>query len=140
MSRLAILLALVAAAAAAVTVIVRREAQTEAAPLTWVAEAHQLGPVGYRDPAGALSPDGQWIAYSEGRFLRVRPSGGGPSVTLPPNEIQIRDLTWSPDSRKIVANGYGTPGGWAVFDRPTATRERLWADHDPLTARIEDTG
>ena len=39
-----------------------------------------------------------------------------------------------------MANGFGTPGGWAVYDRTTATRERLWADHDPLKARIEDTG
>ena len=142
-ARAVVLVALVAIAIAAIAVARRRDAAASSpgtTPLTWIADAHQFGPVGYRDPAGAISPDGQWIAYSEGRFLRVRPAGGGPSVTLPPNEVQIRDLTWSPDSRKIVANGYGTPGGWAVFDRTTATRERLWADHDPLQARIEETG
>lgn len=142
-TRAVVLVALVAVAIAAIAVARRRDAAASSpgtTPLTWIADAHQFGPVGYRDPAGAISPDGQWIAYSEGRFLRVRPAGGGPSVTLPSNEVQIRDLTWSPDSRKIVANGFGTPGGWAVFDRTTATRERLWADHDPLKARIEDTG
>ena len=33
-----------------------READTE--PVSWVATAHQFGPVEYRDPAGALSSDG----------------------------------------------------------------------------------
>ena len=28
-------------------------------PLTYVTTAHQLGVVGYRDPAGAISPDGK---------------------------------------------------------------------------------
>src|SRR5262249_20185109 len=62
--------------------------------LAWIATAHQLGPVGYRDPAGAISPDGKWIAYSEGRFLRVQPVDGGPVVDLPPGGAQIRNLSW----------------------------------------------
>src|SRR5258705_6900897 len=123
--RLAILLTLVLAAVVAFAVIVRRDAHTEAAPLTWVAEAHQLGPVGYRDPAGALSPDGQWIAYSEGRFLRVRRASGGPAADLPAGDAQIRNLTWSPDSQRIVADGYQTPTGWASYDRVAGTRSGL---------------
>ena len=97
-----ILLALVAAACVAIVLMVRREPLRDAARLVWVADAHQLGPVGYRDPAGALSPDGRWIAYSEGRFLRVRPAGGGPIVELPPGEAQIRNVAWSPDSRSLA--------------------------------------
>jgi hypothetical protein len=39
------------------------------ARLRFVVDARQLGPVGYRDPVGAISPDGQWLAYaSEGRL------------------------------------------------------------------------
>jgi hypothetical protein len=45
--------------------------------LAWVATALQLGVVGYRDPVGALSPDGELLAYAEGRHLRVVPVGGG---------------------------------------------------------------
>ena len=105
--------------------------------LAWVADAHQLGPVGYRDPAGAISPDGQWIAYSEGRFLRVRPIDGGPSAELPPGEAQIRNLAWSADGRTIAADGYRTGAGWAVYDRVERTRRGLWADHDPLRARVD---
>lgn len=120
--------------AAAVTSIVERSRESAGGAssgdrrLTWVATARQLGPVGYRDPAGAISPDGKWIAYSEGRFLRIRPIDGGPSVELPPGDAQIRHLTWSPDSRRIVADGRAAPADWAVYDRVAGTREPLWPD------------
>ena len=71
----------------------------------------------YRDPAGAISPDGKWIAYSEGRFLRVRPLNGGPTIEFPPGDAQIRNLLWSPDSGTIVADGGTTQASWAVYDR-----------------------
>ena len=136
-----ILLGLAAVGIAAIVVASRREpSPPDATALTWVAAAHQLGPVGYRDPAGAISPDGRWIAYSEGRFLRVRPAGGGPSVALPAADAQIRNLTWSPDSQRILADGFETQTGWALYDRAAGTRQRLWADHDPLRARLGDTG
>src|SRR3954447_15636020 len=90
--------------------------------LAWVGDAHQLGPVGYRDPAGAISPDGKWIAYSEGRFLRVRPGAGGPSVEFPAGAAQIRTLVWSPDSRTILTDGSALAGEWSAYDRVAATR------------------
>jgi len=102
--------------------------------LAWVGAAHQLGPVGYRDPAGAISPDGRWLAYSEGRFLRVRPIDGGPVVELAPNDAQIRNIAWNPDNRSVLADGYQTPAGWAVYDRVDRARRGLWADRDPLRA------
>jgi len=140
MVRLAILLTLVLVAVVAILAVVRRDPPKDAARLTWVAEAHQLGPVGYRDPAGALSPDGRWIAYSEGRFLRVRPAGGGPAVDLPAGDAQIRNLTWSPDSRTILTDGYRTPTGWAVYDRAAGTRSGLWPNRDALTAKLDEAG
>src|SRR5437667_1340728 len=135
-----ILLALVAAACVAIVLMARREPPRDAPRLIWVADAHQLGRVGYRDPAGALSPDGRWIAYSEGRFLRVRPVGGGPIVELPPGEAQIRNVSWSPDSRMILADGFQTQTGWALYDRVTGSRRALWSDHDPLSATLGETG
>ena len=105
--------------------------------LAWVGEAHQLGPVGYRDPAGAISPDGRWLAYSEGRFLRVRPIDGGPVVELPPNDAQIRNIAWNPDNRSVLADGYQTPAGWAVYDRVDRTRRGLWADRERLRATTD---
>ena len=62
--------------------------------LSYVTTAHQLGVVGYRDPVGAISPDGTRLAYSEGRFMRVVPIGGGVPTTLAPGEGQIRSLKW----------------------------------------------
>ena len=100
--------------------------------LAWIATAHQLGPVGYRDPAGAISPDGKWIAYSEGRFLRVRPVDGGPVVDLPPGDAQIRNLSWHPDSQRILTDGFGTANGWGIYDRAARTRRRLWGDRDDV--------
>src|SRR3954452_15308854 len=78
--------------------------RVDPAPLTraaWIGDAHQFGPVGYRDPAGAISPDGRWLAYSEGRFLRVRQIDGGPVVELPPNDAQIRPIAGNPDTRTL---------------------------------------
>jgi Tol biopolymer transport system component len=102
--------------------------------LTWVADAHQLGPVGYRDPAGAMSPDGRWIAYSEGRFLRVRAAGGGPLIELPAGEAQIRAIAWSPDSRRMLADGFRTQSGWAVYGLDGSRTEFL-GDRQPEPAR-----
>ena len=133
------LLALLAAATAAFLLAPHRVSAPDASRMTWVADAHQLGPVGYRDPAGALSPDGRWIAYSEGRFLRVRAAEGGPLVDLPPGDAQVRNIAWSPDNRTILADGFGTQAGWAVYDRVDGTRRPLWGDRDPLRgAKISD--
>ena len=95
--------------------------------LAWVATAHQFGPVGYRDPAGAISPDGKWIAYSEGRFLRVKPVDGGPILDLPPGPAQIRYLTWRPDSRAIATDGDPALGGHVVYDIVARTRSALFS-------------
>jgi len=114
--RAALLIALVSIAAVAVGVSLRRASDVDLPHLTWVATAHQYGPVGYRDPAAAISPDGRWVAYSEGRFLRVRPIDGGPVVDLPAGTAQIRHLAWHPDSKRILAGG-------EIYDRVAGTRQ-----------------
>jgi Tol biopolymer transport system component len=134
--RAAMLIGLVAVAALAVSVARQRAGAAAPPHLAWVAEAHQLGPVGYRDPAGAISPDGLSIAYSEGRFLRVRPTSGGPSVDLPAGDAQIRSLFWRPDGRSIVTDADRSAGGWIVYDVVTRTRARLWVTHDPIAATV----
>jgi len=101
--------------------------QSDDRRLVWVATAHQYGPVGYRDPAAAISPDGKWIAYSEGRFLRVRPIDGGPFLELPAGPGQIRYLTWRPDSRAIATDGDPALGGNVVYDLVTRTRHSLFS-------------
>ncbi len=130
--RVVALLVLVAAGAAAFLFARSRADAPDAHRLAWVTDAHQLGPVGYRDPAGAISPDGNWIAYSEGRFLRVRSTDGGPLVELPSGEAQIRTIVWSPDNRAILTDGFQTQGGWCLYDRVDGTRRPLWSGRDPL--------
>ena len=136
-SRLIVALALIAIGGAATLLVMRRSpGHAGGARLAWVATAHQLGPVGYRDPAGAISPDGKWIAYAEGRFLRVAPAGGGAIVDLPPAEAQIRNLAWHPGSGIVLADGYRTQGGWAIYDIGAHSRRALWGDLDSITATI----
>jgi Tol biopolymer transport system component len=128
--RSALFAALVLLAAAAVVLGRRIGPDRDPVRLTWIATAQQFGPVGYRDPAAAISPDGQWLAYSEGRFLRVRPTGGGPIVDFPPTAAQIRHISWRADSRSILA-------GDEIYDRVAGTRQPLWPHRTELTARDE---
>ena len=96
--------------------------------LTYVATAHQLGIVGYRDPAGVLSPDGARVAYSEGRFIRVVPAGGGLPQTLPPNDGQVRQLAWVGNDRLVAEESGGSPRWWLYQITPGgAERTALWA-------------
>jgi Tol biopolymer transport system component len=129
----ALVLLTLAAAAGLTAFWASRNRDADTSRLSWVATAYQFGPVGYRDPAGALSPDGHWIAYSEGRFLRVRSVDGGPSVGFPPGEAQIRNIAWSPDNRTILTDGHRTQTGWAAYDRPSASRRVLWESPEGTT-------
>src|SRR5207248_10585673 len=104
-----------------------RAPAAEPGRLAWVATAHQFGPVGYRDPAGAISPDGKWIAYSEGRFLRVRSVDGGPAIDLPAGDAQIRHLSWRSDNRTILADGSHAQADWAIYDVAARTRSAFVA-------------
>ena len=132
-ARLLTILALIATA----VVLVRfapRARDSDPVGMTWIATATQFGPVGYRDPVGAISPDGRYIAYSEGRFARVRPIDGGPIIDLPAGDGQIRYLTWHPDSRTLLTDGDTTGNGWALYDHVARTRRALFDTHDKLVA------
>jgi Tol biopolymer transport system component len=94
--------------------------------LTYVATANQLGVVGYRDPAGAISPDGRWLASAEGRDLRVVPIAGGASAMFPRAHGQVRSVTWMGDERVLADDG-GSERRWWVYDVRTGARLPLWA-------------
>ncbi|MGH9386479.1 MAG: hypothetical protein ACRD2N_19570 [Vicinamibacterales bacterium] len=83
--------------------------------LTYVTTAHQLGVVGYRDPVGAISPDGSRLAYSEGREIRVVPLAGGTPVTLAGGEGQIRHLVWAGNAQ-LIAEDTGAGDRWWKYD------------------------
>ena len=104
--------------------------------IEWVATAHQYGPVGYRDPVGALSPDGQSIAYSEGRFLRVRPAAGGATLDLAPVAAQIRHLAWRPDGKAVLTDGDTSRTGWVLHVIDTRAQLSLFAGRSELSATL----
>jgi Tol biopolymer transport system component len=97
-------------------------AQPATSPLlTYVTTAHQLGVVGYRDPIGAISPDGKHFAYSEGRFVRVIPIGGGAPLTIAPGEGQIRSLVWTSNSH-IAVEDITPAGRWWLHEIESGKR------------------
>ena len=139
-ARIVLLALLVVAGSGVVFLAQWRGDRFAASRLAWVATARQLGPVGYRDPVGAVSPDGQFVAYSEGRFLRVRPLQGGAVVELPPGSGQIRHLAWHPDSRSVLADGDAVGAGWVRYDRTARTRQPLFAGRQTLRATVRPEG
>jgi len=110
------------------------------ARLRFVVEARQLGPVGYRDPVGAMSPDGQWLAYaSEGR-LRLTQVAGGPVSTLGPRG-RITSVAWLPDSRRVASlqgDGQGNIAWWLV-DIASGERRRLFGNAFPKVLAGNDS-
>jgi Tol biopolymer transport system component len=126
MQRLVVMSALIATAIAAMWIGLPAQSPSAAdlPTLSYVTTARQFGVVGYRDPIGAISPDGRHLAYSEGRFVRVVPIGGGAPVTLAPGEGQIRFLTWTTNSQLVVQDV--TPSGrmW-LYERGKEGRQRL---------------
>ena len=99
--------------------------------LTYLTTAHQLGIVGYRDPAGVISPDATRLAYTEGRFIRVLPIGGGVPQTLPAGDGQIRCLAWA-GNEVLVAEDTGAPVRWQTysFSAEGVVRKPLWGGQD----------
>jgi Tol biopolymer transport system component len=98
--------------------------------LRYVTTARQKGPVGHRDPIGVLSPDGRWIAYSEGRFVKVQHVEGGPVQELEPLGLDVREIAWLPDSKHLAIpdRAWGGMGArWYVYDLE-GNRKPLWPD------------
>ncbi len=93
----------------------------------FVASVHQFGPVAYRDPHGALSPDGRWLATAANHILAVREFPDGAPRELPAGNARIRHLAWHPDGRLLVDQFDGQIRWW-VYDTDGATREPMFPD------------
>ena len=72
--------------------------------IQYVTVAHQLGPVNYRDPLGAISPSGEWLAYSVAQHLYIQRIAGGPAKELPEAGAIIRHIAWLPDNRTMAVD------------------------------------
>jgi Tol biopolymer transport system component len=99
--------------------------------LQYVVTARQKSPVGHRDPVGAVSPDGSWIAYSEGRYLKLQHVEGGPVRELAPMGFDIRELTWLPDGKRIAVRDRSA--SWYAYDLEGGGRKPLWPDAADVT-------
>ncbi len=82
--------------------------------------AHQLGVVGYRDPVGAISPDGSRIAFAEGRRLFSEQIRGGARIELAAAEGQIRHLTWL--GAAVIFEDVSNPVRWWIV-KPGASAQ-----------------
>lgn len=104
---------------------------------TLVATVKQYGPVAYRDPIGAIAPDGGHFATAANHVLRLHDLAGDRIRDLPSGLARILHLTWSPDGRLLTEqrDGGGTAGWW-VHDVRTGERRPLW----PAATVLRATG
>src|SRR5262245_53594823 len=103
--------------------------------LQYVATAHQAGPVGYRDPVGAVSPDGVWLAYVSTRHLFLHRIDGSSTTELLPSDNTKGMVIWYPDSRSfaVVEVAFGARRQWFRYDVATGKREPVTSSPPPGT-------
>ena len=105
--------------------------------LHYVTTAHQAGPVGFRDPIGAVSPDGVWLAYISNRHLFLHRIEGSSTTELLPADDRKTGLRWFPDSMHIAVMEapFNAIPRWFRYDIATGRREPL--ESPPIPAPQE---
>jgi Tol biopolymer transport system component len=106
--------------------------------LQFVATVHQLGPVGYRDPLGVVSPSGEWLAYTSAAHLYIQRVTGGAVRELPVLSDTVRHLAWLPDSRFIAVDVGAPARRWWLYDL-SGGRRPLWEGRETLEGVVTDT-
>lgn len=97
--------------------------------LQFVKSVRQKGPVAYRDPFGAISPDGQLFAYSDRNQIFVQQIQGGATYELPKHGAFVITLDWLPDSQHLVTYEIGGEKQfWYRYDLNTKTALPLWPE------------
>jgi len=109
--------------------------------VTKIASVRQLGPIGYRDPIGALSPDGKWLASVADTHLSIRPTEGGDSIALGTAETLKVQLAWLADGAHLAVLEVVPDSGvqWAVYSVADRTRTPLWAGRPTLIGHVADS-
>ncbi len=108
--------------------------------LAWVTTARQNGVVGYRDPVGAVSPNGTLVAYTEGRHVRVVPIGGGAPVTVAAAEGQVRHLAWRDESRLVFEDTGAGTRWWTASVGGLAALQPVWPGNKVSAKTAYDPG
>ncbi len=105
--------------------------------MQYVTVAHQLGPVNYRDPLGAISPSGEWLAYSVAQHLYIQRIAGGVTKELPESRAIIRHIAWLPDNRTIAIDSPEPGARWWLYDIEKSARRPLWNGNPERPFKIE---
>lgn len=100
-----------------------------------VATAKQLGPIGYRDPLGVISPDGAWLAFTSNGWIRVTHTAGGPVQSLA-RFANVASIAWAPGGRSIAALATDSSGTthWVTVDARDGTTREAWTAPFPRAA------
>jgi Tol biopolymer transport system component len=95
--------------------------------LQYLTTAHQAGPVGFRDPFGAISPDGQWLVYVSNRHLYLHRVAGASTTELPPANDTKTAVRWFADSRAVAVQEqpFARAAHWFRYDISTGEREPI---------------
>ncbi|MCB0490826.1 MAG: PD40 domain-containing protein [Cyclobacteriaceae bacterium] len=103
--------------------------QTSAPQMQFIKAVKQKGPVAYRDPFGAISPDGKLFAYSDRKQILVQQVVGGATFELEKHGTFVITLTWLPDSQHLVTYEIGGDREyWYIYDLLTKQGLPLWPD------------
>ena len=105
-----------------------------AKPPSLVATVRQFGPVGYRDPLGAISPDGRWLATAAHHVLRIQPLPEGTVRTLPAGNARVVHLAWTGDGHLIAAQPDSGLTWWR-YEPAAGTRTPIWPRDSILRGR-----
>ena len=107
--------------------------------LHYVTTAHQAGPVGFRDPIGAVSPDGVWLAYISNRHLFLHRIEGSWTTELLPDDDRKTALKWFPDSMHIAVMEapFGAIPRWFRYDIATGKREPMEPPPTPAAQEMK---
>lgn len=107
--------------------------------LQYITSAHQAGPVGYRDPIGAVSPDGVWLAYIVNRHLFLHRIEGSLTTELLPIDDTKSELRWFPDNVHLAVreSPFNAAPRWFRYDIATGKREPMESPQiaDPLESK-----
>jgi Tol biopolymer transport system component len=109
--------------------------------LRYVATVRQYGPVGYRDPLGAISPDGAWLATASETRVRLGRIGGGAMTQLGSSDEQITDLAWLPESRHLAVRSRTfdhSRARWVLYDVRSGASTPLWPERAVIRGMREN--
>ncbi len=105
----------------------KAQKQTIATQMQFIKAVKQKGPVAYRDPFGAISPDGKLFAYSDRKQILVQQVVGGATFELEKHGTFVITLNWLPNSQHLVTYEIGGERKfWYIYDLKTKQGTPLW--------------